>query len=116
MSDVLIKGMEKPKACFRPLCRDFCYFHVTGWDGRGNYCQLTGNKVKCNKVDKDCPIVDYPTDFIRRLVDDLEKISAKVHELSQDYMSNELYDVHADLAECIESMKIVFGKEATDGN
>lgn len=58
MSDILIKNMEKPKACFRPLCRDFCYFHVTGWDGRGNYCQLTGNKVKCNKIDRDCPIVE----------------------------------------------------------
>ena len=53
-----------------------------------------------------------PTDFIRSLVQNLERCSDKVHELSQAYMSDDLYEVHVDLAECIESMRIVFGKEA----
>jgi len=114
MSDVLIKNMDKPKACFRPLCRGFCPFHIVSWDGKGNYCSLTGNKVKCNKVDKDCPIIEYPIGFIRGLAKDLERVSDKVHELSQDYMSNDLYEVHVDLAECIESIRNVFGKEASE--
>lgn len=114
MSDVLIRNMEKPTECFKPLCRANCNFHIVSWDGKGHYCQLTGKKVKCNRVDKDCPIIEYPTAFIRSLVQYLERLSAKVHELSQNYMSNDLYDVHVDMAECIESIKIVFGKEANE--
>ena len=105
MSDVLIKNMKMPKSC------DTCIFLFLGSGGR---CWFSGCRCRKTKRPNNCPLVEYPTDFIKKLVQDLERLSAKVHELSQDYMSNDLYDVHTDIVECIESMRIAFGKEVSE--
>ena len=112
MSDILVKGMDMPKQCWNNIER--CPFHFLDYHGKSHCGQ--SDEIRClrTKRPKDCPLVEYPTDFMKRLVQDLERLSDRVHELSQDYMSDDLYDVHVDMAECIESIMIVFGKEASE--
>lgn len=115
MSDILTKGLEMPKSCYSGTwdLKGNCLFTYSDYEGNF-HCALSECKCLKTKRPNGCPLVEYPTDFIRSLVQDLERLSDRVHELSQAYMSNDLYDVHTDLAECIESIKIVFGKEARE--
>lgn len=59
MSDVLIKGtrFKKPKSCFTHG-GVYCPFHVESFNGKYHACTLTGSEVKCNRLSKDCPLVE----------------------------------------------------------
>ena len=59
MSDVLIKGTryKKPKSCFTHG-GVYCPFHVESFNGKYHACTLTGSEVKCNRLSKDCPLVE----------------------------------------------------------
>ena len=71
MSDILIKNMEKPKNCtVCPFCKDM------------KVCLVVGGIVGCKRGKHDnCPLVEYPTDFIKKIVQDFQRLSDKVHEL-----------------------------------
>ncbi|MBQ3316969.1 MAG: hypothetical protein IJG69_03390 [Spirochaetales bacterium] len=59
MSDVLIKGtrFKKPKSCFTHG-GVYCPFHVESFNEKYHACTLTGSEVKCNRLSKDCPLVE----------------------------------------------------------
>ena len=57
MDGILIKGMKKPKSCYTHKGR-CCDFHICTWDETKHYCTLTKKEVKCNRIDKDCPLVE----------------------------------------------------------
>lgn len=78
MSDVLIKGtrFKKPKSCFTHG-GVYCPFHVESFNGKYHACTLTGSEVKCNRLSKDCPLVEVKphgrlidADKLKQVMDD----------------------------------------------
>ena len=57
MSDVLIKNMEMPKACYRKNENGFCPFLFYSYAGE-SYCGLAPCRCLTTKRPKDCPLVE----------------------------------------------------------
>ena len=69
MADILIKGMEMPKSC--KVCPLGEYWEANPWT-YGHRCFYTKKDIDANVKGKtihtDCPLVEVPDSFRKRLV------------------------------------------------
>lgn len=87
--DLLIKNamFNKPKSCFTHAGRS-C--HLLG-GGYGHYfCVVTFTTAKCNRLNKDCPIVELPEhgDLIER-----DRLKGTIGHLDVEFASQDMCKV-----------------------